>query len=210
MSESDHRDYVRQNVLGWLEEVLIRTGHYSRIFVEELVAHDVNRTIDVHGVFDQIGRLEDPSFPRGRGVKPATRFTGRLLDGLWHQHYSSASHLLKNLQNDLRSVEAQAILQKIADAANNGNDPSRFVHELVIGGYKRRFSACEMTGQWIIFAKTPLGKNLHLTLGEHPAAIGRKEGDAAILERVRRCGEEFPELLTLIPSLSLPRPTRHT
>jgi hypothetical protein len=210
MSESDHQDYVRGNVLGWLDEVLIRTGHYSSIFVEELVTHDINRTIDVHDVFDQIGRLEDPSFPRGGGVKPATPFTGKLLSGLWHQHYSSAYHPLKNLQIDFRSVEAQAILQKMADTINNGNDPSRFIHELVMGGYERRFSACEMTGQWIVFAKSPLGRNYYLTLGEHPTTSGRREGDAAILERVRRCSEEFPELLTLIPSLSIPQPTPPT
>lgn len=202
-------DDARREVVGWLDEVIIRTGQYSRLLVEELTVHMFNRTVDVHCVFDQIGRLEDPSFPRGGGVKPATPFTGRLLNGLWHQHYFSAAYLSQNLQNDLRSVEAKTTLQKMADAVNNGRDPAHFVPELVIGGYERRFAAGEMTGQWIVFAKTSLSKNYYLTLGEHPTT-GRKEGDVAILERVRRCSAEFPELLTLILSLSFPPPTPHT
>lgn len=191
-------DEARHYVVGWLNEVLIRSGQYSSLLVEELAIHMINRTVDVHRVFDQIGRLEDPLFRRGSGVKPASPFTRKVLNGLWHQHYSSAAHLLQNLRNDLRSVEAQATLQKMADAANNGGDPRDFVHELVIGGYERRFASVKMTGEWIVFAKGPLGRNYYLTLGEH------RDDDAAILERVRRCSIEFPELLTLIPSLSSP------
>jgi hypothetical protein len=178
-------------VLGWLREVLMRTGKFSALLVEELATHNINRTVHIHSVFDQIGRLEDPSFRRGGGVKPASPFTGKL-KGFWHQHYSEPGHLIKNLQNDLHSPEAWVIFEKMADAINQGDDPSLLVPELVIGGYERRHAAGKMTGEWIVFAKHN-DINYYLTLGNHT------EGDAELFGRIMVCIGEFPELSALLP-----------
>lgn len=60
------------------------------------------------------------------------------------------------------------------------------IHEFVIGGYRERSESRRLTGQWIVFAR-PDDVNIYLTLGTHG-------DDAAILQRVLGCANEFPEL----------------
>jgi hypothetical protein len=182
---------AKEQARGWLDEVKIRTGKYSQLLVEQLAAHNVNRTADVHCILDQIGFLEDPSTAGAGGAKEAKPFIGKLLNGFWHQHWFEARFIPVNLMNDAKSPEGIKTIEKISNAINRGDNPSRFVHELVIGGFERHYRDGKMTGEWIVFAKIE-NKNYYLTLGAH------EEGENKILERIRTCTTEFPEITPLL------------
>ena len=79
----------------------------------------------------------------------------------------------------------------IADAINRDDGVNQFGHELLIGGYERRFQKGRMTGEWIIFAKVDEA-SYYLTLGAHA------EGDDKILDRIKACAAEFPEITPLL------------
>jgi hypothetical protein len=178
-------------IRSWLNPK-IRTGRFSKLFVDQLVRHQIDRTVHVHAIYDQIGYLEGPDAGRG-GAKDAALFTGKHLKGFWHQHRFEPRFMANNLANDSKSPEAMAIFVKMAEAINRGEEIGQFVHELVIGGYERRFREGKMTGEWIVFAKIE-GVNHYLTLGKHD------EGDDKILDRIKACATECPEIISLIPS----------
>ncbi|SRR5258708_1154357 len=86
---------------GWLT-LKMCTGKFSQMLVEQLAWHNINRTVHVHAVFDQIGYLEDPSWTCP-GTKTAEPFNRPPLTGFWHQHWYEARFMRKNLINNLGS-----------------------------------------------------------------------------------------------------------
>jgi hypothetical protein len=170
-------------VAEWLS-LKVRTGRCSQLLIAQIAVHTISRTADMHSICDQIGHLENPS-GAAFGTKPAQQFKNLPLKGLWHQHWFEARFMARNLMNDAHSEAARRIFQDMADAPNRGDNPVRYVHELVIGGYERRFGNDKMTGEWIVYAKVD-DVNYYLTLGTHA------EGDGNVFERVKLCSGDFP------------------
>jgi hypothetical protein len=181
-----------EQMRGWLT-LKMCTGKFSQLLVEQLAWHNINRTVHVQAVFDQIGYLEDPS-RRRLGTKAAELFKRPPLTKFWHQHWFEPRFLVRNLRN-VSSPEAWKTVTAMSDAINRGDDPSRHISELTFGGYERRYCAGTMTGEWIVFGEVE-GIKYYLTLGTHEDA----KGDAApLLQRLKICAIEFPEIQQLLP-----------
>jgi hypothetical protein len=193
-------DEACQDVRRWLSLKMV-TGRCSSVLVQQLAACLVTRTAHVHRIYDVLGQLD--RFGRVPGTKDATQFTHSAspLRGLWHQHWFEPQFLRQNLIVDLRSEKVAPLLTDMADAINRGDDISRFAYDLVIGRFWARNKACEMTGEWIIFAKVE-SINCFLTLACHREGKNRREGEYRIFERVRQCELEFPEIASCIEGLA--------
>src|SRR3954470_10611716 len=80
-------------------ELAMRSGRYSIAFADQCEQHSINRTANAFAIIDVVKELESPEKPRATRTKPPTPFKGRLLKGLWHQHYFEAAFLQQNLMN---------------------------------------------------------------------------------------------------------------
>jgi hypothetical protein len=182
-------------------------GHYCRMpqmFGNRLLL------VDIHAVFDQIGKLEKAPLTRAVPTKPAEPFTAGPLKGLWHKHWFQAGFLVTNLLNETEK-HGDMFIRKHLNAAF-GHD--RWVGELmteklagqlvratVDGALSYRSGSAgrkqsRMTGEWIVFAKAN-GRNIYLTLGGHD------ETDEAIFSRCSPALQEFPELALLAPFVAV-------
>jgi hypothetical protein len=163
-----------------LDAVMI-AGRYSALLAAELDSHIRNRSLHSHLITDEIAALEGG--PRRSQTKPAEKFKGRWLRGLWHKHFFQPGYMLKNLKlqwTGARLREAFGEQMSIAQA----------VHHFVIGGHAARAGAARLTGEWIVFAKQD-GVYYYLTLAHH------EEDDEVIWRRCKACAPEFPQLQIL-------------
>lgn len=118
-------------------------------------------------------------------MKPASKFRGKALRGLWHKHIedSSLSGMAKNIQMEMKNGNwlIDAMKQRIQeqDASPLVVDEAGFIaHLAVISGLRRRNARSGMTGEWVVFEKND-DVILFLTLGAH------QESDQDILERIQ-------------------------
>jgi hypothetical protein len=137
-------------------------------------------------ILDEIDQLE--GLGRGSRTKPAEQFReGGPLYPLWHKHYFTPSHLIKNigLRWSLDRKRNRDLLQLCQRSS-----PSNAIHELVIGGYSDRAAAGRLTGDWIVFAKH-CGRNYYLGIATHQE--GSEQGGSQLMDRLRKnCESEFP------------------
>ncbi len=179
-------DYEAE-VREWLDLKVV-TGRYSVGFVRELAAHLQNRTVNVFSIYDEIGFLEGAQYSRPTQTKPASAFRRKPLLGLWHKHYTQACFLPKNLVNHWSEKRLETLFSAVlVDATIPPERHLDYVaYAMVMEGYQERSAAHELTGEWIVYAKHD-GRNYYLTLGTHGE-------DDLILNRVRACHSEFPQL----------------
>lgn len=179
----------RAEVDGWIGTKL-KTGKCSELLRDEIAEGMRQRTIDAFAVYDEIGQMEGSDPPRRTGTKSAKPLTGKLLIGLMHKHYKTASmqDFMLNIENHWNRRTNRAERQRIENEVRYGGHTGKAAHEIVLGGYQARHSADEMTGEWIVYAVVD-GVNYYLALAIHGE-------DGAIRERVRSCFAEFPELQT--------------
>lgn len=192
-----------EEVKGWLD-LKLTSGRVSTLLVNELAYGMVNRTVHVHKIYDEIGGLEGAESTRPTNTKPASDFKHPPLQGLWHKHYTDASHILTNIGNHWGINP-----KKDASDPNNGKKFAKFINDEILAGqqtveltpqvlgkiashfvlaaHEQRNEAQKMTGEWIVYA-IHNDENYYLTLATH------KEGDEVIAARVRECAAEFPEL----------------
>jgi hypothetical protein len=186
-------DEATKEVAEWLD-LKLSTGKVSRLLIGQLADGMINRTLHVHNIYDEIGALEGAPYSRSTNTKPPAEFTGVQLRGLWHKHYSDASHILKNIGLHW-GKDFDRFGKFLKNGVLAGRDSveltpevlRRISHTFVIDAFKDRNAAKKMTGEWIIFAVHD-SRNYYLTLGTHD------EGDDAVAARVRQCAMEFPEL----------------
>lgn len=183
MPDSQEIEYIKGQL-----DLHIGSGFYSRILVEQLRFHVENRTAHIFAIMDEIAYLENKPLRRISRTKPPTQFTGDILRGLWHKHYTQAAFIEKNIQNHWRQNDLDELANSIMDNNTIPLDKriGQLAHRIVIDGYKERSDQKKMTGEWIIYARQD-ECNYYLTLGHH-------DEDAAILERVLLCEGEFPAL----------------
>ena len=175
--------YIRENL-----DLHLMTGRYSTILVRELAEMFERRSGNVFAILDEIAALEGTPSARPSLTKPPTMFVRPPLTGLWHKHYNQASFLHQNVWNHWRANDFAAHAARTIGEAAIPEDKviGALIHAFVIGGYRERSEARRLTGQWIVFARRD-DVNTYLTLGTHG-------DDAAILQRVLGCANEFPEL----------------
>jgi hypothetical protein len=166
------------DVREWLQLKLTK-GRCSNLLASELAHHMSARTLDVFNIYDEIGALEGASHVRQRPTKPAAPFTGKVLKGLWHKHYTTAGFIPRNLVNHWTLPRLEALLSDVRrDALADAQlQLDRIAHSLVMDGYRDRAAGARLTGEWIVFAKGEA--NIYLTLARHD------ELDEAILVRCR-------------------------
>ena len=160
----------------WLD-IKMRSGRYSFGLVLELTVHAIRRSYNTHSIYDKIGRLEG-SDNRRSTTKPATPFTGKVLQGLWHKHHSQGCFLATNLHLEWR--HDWVVDEIIAPYVGRYVDEvvEEIAHKMVIGAYERRARRGGMTGEWLIFEPEKTG-NYYITLSSHNG-----ETDEARRERV--------------------------
>jgi hypothetical protein len=166
--------------------------------------------VDIHAVFDQIGKLEKAPLTRAVPTKPAEPFRAGPLKGLWHKHWFQAGFLVTNLQNETEK-HGEMFIRKHLNAAF-GHDrwvgepmteklAGQLVGATVDGALSHRAGSTahkqsRMTGEWIVFAKAN-GRNIYLTLAGHD------ETNEAVFSRCSPALQEFPELAPLVPFVAV-------
>jgi hypothetical protein len=148
--------------------------------------YDVIREIDV---------LE--GLASNSSTKPPAPFRRPPLHPFWHQHFSTARHLIRNvgdrwgLENS-GNRDLSVMIEEVAKECGDKPDlwPKRLAHRLVLDGLDDRAKK-GLTGDWIIFGKYE-GRNFYLGLGTHEEA--RRDPDA-LYQRLHQGSEwEFPFL----------------
>ncbi len=181
-------EYRRAEVEGWLGIKLV-TGRCSRRLVDQLTAHTLNRTLDVFAVYDEIGALESAPTTRPSSTKPATPFSGPVLQGLWHKHFSTPAFIVQNLANHWNAKRLGTLVEDVAADESIPTDKkvALLAHRIVLGGHEARHRQGRVTGEWIVFLRQSSG-NVYLTLATHT------EADEAIRARVDLAAAKFTDL----------------
>lgn len=158
----------------------VASGRFSFLFLLQLFGETQSGTIDPIKVIRQINVLEGISV--NYGLKAPTKFNGRLLRELWHQHYleTGIAGVAKNLKRAMDRYGLPYIYQKVAEAEASGEerfftieDAMQIAHDAVIVNRKRLIQDEALIGEWIIFAKYD-NQNYYLCIAKH------NTGDAAI------------------------------
>jgi hypothetical protein len=159
----------------------------------------VGHPADLSAVLGEIDSLE--------GLRSTTRakspqqFKHAPLAPLWHKHFFSPRHLLRNIGERWNLARGEgnrdldAVLAQIA--AEHGDNPARWpsvlVHRLNVDGLEERALAQRLTGDWIIFAKRD-GENYYLDLATHEEAEGPANSERLMQKLQAGCQSEFPFL----------------
>jgi len=150
--------------------------------------------MDTFNVLDEIDYLEGIK-PSSRTKKPA-RFRKPPLQNLWHKHFFSTRHLVKNVGvrwnlADGGNADFSAMIESVEKDFGDNPDLWQKVlaHRLVIEGFSER--ACRgLTGDWIVYGVHE-GKNFYLDVAKHEE--GRQPEH--LLRNLRSgCYAEFPFL----------------
>lgn len=148
--------------------------------------------IDVFSVLDVLDHLE--GIKTTSGTKEATPFRKPPLQGLWHKHFFSARHLIKNVGvrwnlGDGGNKDLSAMIESVAREYGENTDlwPNVLAHRLVVEGFEERASR-GLTGDWIIYGKHQ-GENFYLDLATHDEGLAPER----LLQKLRNgCLAEFP------------------
>jgi hypothetical protein len=137
-------------------------------------------------ILDEIDQLE--GVDRGCRTKPAEQFKNNgLLYPLWHKHYFTARHLVRNV-----GVRWSLDRDGNADLIRlcRSTQLPHIAHDLFVGGYSERAAARRLTGDWIVFGKYE-GQNYYLGLSTHDE--GAHADGKHLMDRLRQnCEAEFP------------------
>jgi len=154
---------------------------------------------DVASIFDELDYLEGLR-PVSR-TKPATQFRKPPLTHLWHKHFFTARHTMKNIgiRWGMDGGGNVALLDMIEDIAKKyGDNPEmwqmQLAHQFTIGAFEERvcwrdnYPDGNLTGDWIIFCIHE-GKNYYLDVAHHTEG---KKPETLIGKLQRGCSFEFP------------------
>ena len=162
-----------------------------------LVLQRINFGEDHHILFE-ISHLEQGV---DTSTKPAEQFKHSPLFPLWHKHFSTSRHMLRNIgerwnvargpgNRDLEAMIAGVVAEHRHDSRMAAN---LLTHHFVLGALQERSDAQRMTGDWIIFAKHE-DRNYYLDLATHEEG---EPGDRAdqLFEKLKQGSSlEFPFL----------------
>lgn len=209
---ADHCEYVDALLARSL-----RKGRCSRLLRNQLVVFSANIAMGParsRHWFDPAAVCETVAVLEGSGSRDITkgpsRFTKGPLRGLEYKHFFQASFMAQNLVNESSRAGADLIYRKlIRHHGSYGAVDGRLLTEEDIGliadafvtdGYKKRAAQRAkgprwgLTGEHLIFARAR-GVNRYLFVAAHTAE------ETALVDSVRACLEEFPEVAAIAPSL---------
>jgi hypothetical protein len=173
----------------------VAAGRYARLFLSQIYNETVMTSArgEAPKIIAEIKHLEGGRTSR---TKPADAFKGPALLGLMHKHYFVGGRAA--IANNIFAAAGKKKVEfrRIAQRHNNPStaDPLAFekIGDDVLGLYRDRSEARELTGHWIVFAEHD-GKNYYLCLATHEE--GKEGGGVVIAERVKTgCCSEFPFL----------------
>lgn len=177
----------------------VASGRYSFLFLLQLFGATESGTIDPVLVIRQIRVLEGNT--DNHGLKAPTKFRGKLLKGLWHQHYleTGIAGMAINLKRAMDRYGIPYIDQKVAEAEMSGEerfftpeDAMQIAHDAVIENRQRLIQDKALTGDWIVFAKQD-SQNYYLCIANHTT------GDDKIRSLIdKMVVPEFPFLETML------------
>jgi hypothetical protein len=155
----------------------LTTGHYTHGFLSDLaicIGHD---DYDPYAIINEIAILEG-SRSGHSGTKPAAVFKRKYLKGLWHKHHTQSRFMIKNLFDEMiRDGTVEKFLKPYEGQVLTEDIFKRLSHTLVVDNYVSRAKDARLTGEWIVFSKTPTG-NHYLTLANHT------DGDKEVADRI--------------------------
>lgn len=148
--------------------------------------------IDVFSVLDEINYLE--GLTHVSKTKKEEPFTKPPLVGLWHKHFFSARHLVKNIGIRWNldrggNKDLSKMISEVAKEYGENTDlwPNVLSYRLVNEAFEERAER-GLTGDWIIYAKHK-NTNYYLDLATHEE--GRQPGKL-LQKLINGCGAEFP------------------
>lgn len=201
------RDCVRAQIARWQ-----RTGAFAPFFVHQMIAHAAGFPylyggrpclFEIQMIFETLAVLE--GHDKVDRTKPAERFRGSVLCGLWKKHFFQASSLVENLLAEHRRDGMGLIIRKMKQYYGmipegkpiDERDIGMMVDATVTDAITQRFgrhrdgSKSRLTGEWIVFAKVPTG-NIYLCAASHT------QKDEEILAQVTPSVKDFPELEQIV------------
>ena len=174
--------------------VLREKPYYDRVSIALAIrlGNAASENIDVFAVIDEIDYLE--GINTASRTKDATQFRKPPLQGLWHKHFFSARHLIKNvgIRWNLAGGGNKNLSEMIESVAREHGDnpdlwPNVLTHRLVVEGFDERADR-GLTGDWIIYG-IHQGQNFYLDLATHEEGLQPER----LLQKLRNgCYAEFP------------------
>ena len=166
-----------------------RHGRLSKRFERQIALNAHFGALDFNMFMDRLAELEGS--PRQTGVKPPERFTKGPLIGLWRAHWFQASFMVRNLLNAHQQQSSPPGWRRIFREHKGERLTREIIGKLVKGSvdqnYENRFRQKQLTGEWIIFAKTGKG-NRYLSIALH------SEDQLEIARRCEAAAKTFPEV----------------
>ena len=169
-------------------------GRYSQLLVLDMLMYERVHGIDPFEIADEIRGLERSEC--STRTKPATRFSRKPLEGLWHKHFFSARFMAHNIVNHLGGGKLERLVNEIFDPDKSPVVTEEMINELAyrvsVESFEQRAGKGKLTGEWIVFAKYE-GQNYYLCLATHHAS------DQSIHDKIKAvCWREFPVLAGLM------------
>ncbi|MEN3174941.1 hypothetical protein ABDK75_02815 [Gluconobacter sp. OJA] len=171
-SQADEEMCTRLNrelskIKSWLH-VKRSHGQFSHGFLVELAFGALNQRFHIHGVYDEIGKLESAGERFGMTKKP--KQMRKPLKGLWHKHYFDPNFMVRNLIDETERMSKDGRWDAMF-APHIGKYLSDFMpqvtHEMVMGAFQTRAREGRVTGEFLVYERRPDGSNYYLTLGVH-------------------------------------------
>lgn len=150
-------------------------------------------------VLDEIDYLE--GITKASRTKSEAQFKKSPLFPLWHKHFFSAQHLIKNvgIRWNLPNGGNRDLDKMINDVAGKyGEDPTAWpgylTHQLVVGGFTDRAER-GLTGDWLIYAKYE-NRNYYLDLATHEEGVADQAN--TLFKKLKNGSQsEFPFLFSV-------------
>ncbi|MCA0340784.1 MAG: hypothetical protein LCH99_13765 [Proteobacteria bacterium] len=167
-------------------------GRYSWLFVLDMLMYERVYGISPFQITDEIRGLERSE--SATRTKPASRFSRKPLEGLWHKHFFSARFMAHNIVNHLGGGKLERLVDEIFKPDESPVVTEKMINELAhratIESFEQRASDGRLTGEWIVFAKHE-GENYYLCLATH------RVSDQSIYDKIKAvCWREFPFLVS--------------
>lgn len=164
----------------------------SSVLIAQIWNHEVNRSLSVHCIGDELKRIE-----RGNSKKVGI-FKHLPLKGLYKAHFFNASFIRGNINAEFGleycgNTKLDKTLNQAFEQYKSGytNDEicMLLAHEFTVMTIEERAHKGKLSGEWIIY-QVYEGNNYYLALGCH------KESDQDIYDRVKAAYRlNFPFLM---------------
>lgn len=171
----------------------IAPGRYTDLFVFKFFLFVEFEGVERDFILEEIKALEGLS-NSAPFTKPPTQFTREPLKGLWHQHFFASRFTEKNIAARMTPKRVSETVDRVLDPSEPIITPKMLndlAEAITTEAFLERESNCQLTGEWIVFAKHQ-GQNHYLTLAPHPEG---KVGDQILFSEIEAMGySRFPFL----------------